>query len=357
MGDSVRIPETTNIQDRLDKITKNYGMHIAVSITNKCPLECEHCITKSSPVADDSSKSQVSKLCDDLENLGGNGIKVITITGGEPYLNRNGMRAVINSVRGLDVKVAVITSGYWAKNYNNAKKFIELFPEIEAYTFSSDLYHQQFVDRETVLQGYQVAKELGKTASVRMCVSPSDLDSPIVSEMRELLGEDLEVQSIIPWGRAKDINEEFKYEDQVIAMPCVSDGPHIDFDGKVLPCCNALIAVKTEHPLDLGNINDSSLKEIYLNINTNLYLSFIRLWGFKPIVDFLNEKLITKHLSGTPCHTCATICSSSNLFNLVVEWLNEFENKLKIAAGMHYYFNDPTLLRNMKNEISEQLQP
>jgi organic radical activating enzyme len=115
--------------DYLDFYRKNF-ITIEVFITRKCPFYCEHCMydcgpKESSDYISDDMLMKVKKQVDFLHNIGVDNI-AINLTGGEPTINLNKFKHILDLVETWDVSVMLTTNSWWANSKKNTEKFFEI---------------------------------------------------------------------------------------------------------------------------------------------------------------------------------------------------------------------------------------
>jgi MoaA/NifB/PqqE/SkfB family radical SAM enzyme len=97
-------------------------LKLFVSVSNKCNLSCDHCMSDSSPHGEQSmSTDNLKQIADEAADMG---IFQVTIGGGEPLLYKN-LWDVVSYMREKHLGVSITTNGYIVRDLDieNLKKF------------------------------------------------------------------------------------------------------------------------------------------------------------------------------------------------------------------------------------------
>jgi MoaA/NifB/PqqE/SkfB family radical SAM enzyme len=344
--------------DILDFITSKqiiYGRHLAISITNKCALKCKHCISNSTMHELDMPDNILSGIAGELKYLNDK-VKLITITGGEPFLRPESIYTISNAAHNTGIKTAVISSAYWAMLFQDAKNIIKKFGNIDIFCFSTDAYHLEYVPLSNVQNAYEAAQELGKTAKIQLSIqrNPSEHEQQLLEQIRHFAGDDLLTQEIYPVGRGADLSIEYPFSRKTPFTPCFSNGPFITYNGIALPCCCALVStnkINKNNPITLGYLPVHSLSQIYERIPLHPIFQYIRLWGFYSLIEHLKTKQILNlpenHLDFSPCYTCLQLFSNPSAITALNSLKEETEFRLSVAAGLWNEMQDSRMLENL----------
>jgi organic radical activating enzyme len=92
---------------------QNYGRHIAVSVTNSCPIQCAHCISGSSPHTQKGHAGLEAMLARWLELSPE--VEHVTLTGGEPFHDLARLAEFVSICAARSIRSGVITSAYWPR--------------------------------------------------------------------------------------------------------------------------------------------------------------------------------------------------------------------------------------------------
>ena len=96
---------------------------LGLQITNKCNLNCSHCITSSySKLSDLINFDNIKKTVHDSANLG---IDKLCISGGEPFLYLDHCKSILNLAKNNNIHCSIITNGYWGKSRNFANDTLD----------------------------------------------------------------------------------------------------------------------------------------------------------------------------------------------------------------------------------------
>jgi MoaA/NifB/PqqE/SkfB family radical SAM enzyme len=321
----------------------NYGSHIAISLTNRCPLRCAHCVTDSGPDKDkhqDLLSHHLDHLIDSLPGMHGR-IHCISLTGGESGLLPHVTARIVAAAHHEDIAVGIISSAFWAKTLTKAEEFLEKAGSFDAMTISTDVYHLEFVPLSYIRNAFDAATRKGIPTYVRVTTqqTPTLVEANLMEEVRRDYGKWFHHQHLIPWGRAADLAIDWAIDPlvkNVPTVPCPSSGPHIMENGDVIPCCNALTALPANHPLKLGNIGSDSLTEIWKRAEQNALLTYLRLFGTFSLVEALQQNGF--HITNSdvaPCHVCASIFKDQAMSDFLRYWIARPENLLMIAGQLN----------------------
>lgn len=321
-----------------------FGSHLAVSLTNNCPLRCSHCIVSAVHAGTDTSerpRKLASRIGASLSNLKGR-IKVLTFTGGEAPLAGDAFVSLGKHANSLGIHTALMTSAYWARNEKAATDFVRRHSFLNTVTISVDRHHIAHLPLSFSRNAVSALLAAGKSVSVRATLDtfdPASEDQLLLKELRSTFPCLIETQSTRMLGRAATL-EGVTSRDEVPFSQCLSDGPHIDHEGVVLPCCSDLVAVSQPHCLVLGNVLQEQLEDIYERMLTNFLLSFIRLYGLDSAYASIGLASGCEH----PCHKCSTLVQHPKNSAEFVSLVSHPASILAIAKSYSDIFGDDKLM-------------
>lgn len=109
-GGILKISQTHSSKNIKDIIPEDTGCKFAwIEITNKCNLKCRHCYNESNSYCDNTMKlSDFYRVIDNLLKMG---VPKIQITGGEPFLNKDHLKKMLEYVVGKFSYIEIFTNG------------------------------------------------------------------------------------------------------------------------------------------------------------------------------------------------------------------------------------------------------
>jgi hypothetical protein len=125
-----------------------------VRATYKCNVKCRHCHNDSGTEKELAlSLAQLQPLIDNAKALG---LNRVTLEGGEIFLFPALLKSIIQQVKQHNLKVSIVTNGFWGKSKKAAINAIRYLKEANWIPGKDDLYisagefHQEWIPTETV---------------------------------------------------------------------------------------------------------------------------------------------------------------------------------------------------------------
>ncbi|MDK4733529.1 radical SAM protein [Rhizobium sp. CNPSo 3490] len=329
-----------------------YGAGVAVSVTNACPLQCKHCITNSSPKgeqAPDHFPDDLARFLDrnDFET------NHVTMTGGEPFHDLPKLIKLVQLAAKKGYEVGAITSSFWAKSPERAADVLSQLPGLRNLTLSVDAHHEKFVPQRFVRNAFAAAKAKGLVVKVRVCVQiPQTADDDRLLEFVKSFADasEIESQQIVPYGRSAEHSE---FSEQMFAEQneCPAIGPHLFYNGDVIPCCNTIVPLRGNHPLRITRSeNDESLQEAVLQ---NMLFVTLKTWGAQDLKDYLYPDA-TKNI--TACDLCADVCTDSKLAQRANEYLQSPQHRVRTYTFALLHMDIPLAEKYLKVALQELIE-
>jgi len=138
-----------------------------ILITYMCTMSCEHCFVCSSPQSKGTfTPSQITALLDQADALGT--VDKIYFEGGEPFLFYPVLLNGIRQARSRGYSVGIVTNGYFATAEENARCFLEPFPDlgVAGISISDDVFHFEDREKNAARCAFRTAKEMGLPAAI-----------------------------------------------------------------------------------------------------------------------------------------------------------------------------------------------
>lgn len=335
---------------------------LGFTVTKACPLRCGHCSVSAGPDLGHTTLTGTfgQIVACQLSDLKDYGVHFIDFTGGEPTLAPDFIRQVSATAKTVDMSCSIVTAAHWAVDRSHALKFLQHFSNIDNWDVSTDIYHLKFVPLQKVETAFKVLKELNKTVLIRIAHhDPLTMeDAELIQQVYKFAGREIAFQPIGPVGRAAEL---FQYitatQENWDTAPCPSTGPLVRSTGLVEPCCAPLSNEDFDHPLRLGNAFEESLTTIIQKWRIHPLLQTIRVWGFKPVLKWLEEadepwNRIVRHRN---CHTCVELVRNRHLCEIAMSRATDMTHRIKLAYALKQYFDEPWMDIQLRKEASDLL--
>jgi hypothetical protein len=345
--------------DELSKMQAVAGIHLTFSLTLACPLTCAHCIVDAGP---DKGKTtmplEVARhYASQMPELYEHGIRIIGLTGGEPFLAREQLRILSNASSAVGMKTGVVTAAHWATSEEAARKVVESFPGIDIWDMSVDSFHEEFIGVDRVKTAYQAVKGNGRRPVVRFTYQdpPTPVDRRLLDFIHTFAEEkDIFSQTVRSVGRASELPIFPAGGRTNFAKPCWTKGLVIRYDGSMAPCCISLVEER-KHPFQLGDARSRPLAEIHDEYMSHPLLQLIRSIGFGEVMDWLREAGIddpSLNLAGEDvCDLCPRIMTNPGWAQYLADRAAKPANRLRIAVLTSRVFGEQTMLQRTVREL------
>lgn len=241
-------------------------------LTYKCNCACEFCYYNCGPDKEGlMSVDTAMSAWRSLKELAGESAKV-HLTGGEAFLYWERLREILERAleQGLGGADLVETNGFWATDEEAARRRLRILDElgVRRFKISTDPFHQEYVDAQTVRRLAELATEILGAERVlvrwrKYLDNPVEVSNPGSEQRGQHLLAAMKDYSCRFTGRAAGRLADLAAGESVeslASMNCRADflgakGVHIDPFGNVFSgTCSGII---------LGNVSEKPLDEIW----------------------------------------------------------------------------------------------
>lgn len=331
--------------------------NVGLMLTYKCTIACPHCIVQAGP--DRKEEMSLEAACAWLDQIRAyhNGVvRGISLTGGEPFYNIQKLVQIADHANQLGLIVSVVSNAYWASTPERALEILARCSSIQMLSVSADIHHQELIPLQNVKNAVWAAKKLDKLYNI--AVTTENMESQeyldLMDRLLEFTDKDFVNTAIaLPIGRAQETIDPASYrlcaEPTEAACSMVSY-PIVFPNGNVIACIGPPITFTEAHPLNLGNLNQENLQQIFTRAEQNHLLHAIRVFGPKVLVRALREHGFGHLLPGpfiedSTCDVCAKLFSKREICDALNEIIAHDEKLREMTAyGRVYYLNEAQMI-------------
>lgn len=292
---------------------------VCVVLTRKCNANCDICCQSCSSTIDE--KIDIDKTLLVIKELKRKeAIRMVGITGGEPFIYFSDAIRLIEGIKQLGLGATFTTNGFWGKDYEVAYEKLRIIKKlgVNFFTLSVDDFHEKFVPYQSIANVVDISKKL----DIRIIInSVSTKNSKRLKGVLEKLEDSLINCNLVeipcvPVGHAA---ERIK-EDEYIYMEGLPTGC-CEFmnmftilpGGNVYPCCSE---AGMSQVLYLGNIYQDSVDDLLKSFYKNSICSILREKGttyiYKEVLsDDEREQLRKRFISS--CDMCHVLFENKGL--------------------------------------------
>lgn len=301
---------------------------IAMLLTNKCNIKCEHCLINAGP----ENKDLFDIYCIDniINGMNMVGIKVVGITGGEPLVFKKYLKYLCCKFNEFGISSMIATNAFWAPTLQDADNLVGEMKNwgVRKLILSLDEYHQKWIPAQNVFNAVKMAIQ----HEIRYEVHISALNVEIANKYYNLLMEksifNVYVNAIEIVGRAKSLDLKNMSADLRIFSCKKVANPMILLNGDVIACCDLLVAPEynpdIKSPLYLGNIYRDNLSKILKDASKNPCLILLQKHGpdgiLKQLLKTSNNPDI-KRVNHEGCKLCYWLLNNEKRAKEVISLL------------------------------------
>ena len=247
-------------------------------------------------------------------------IRMVGITGGEPFIYFSDAIGLIERVKQLGLGVTFTTNGFWGKEYEIAYEKLKIIKKlgVDFFTLSVDDFHEKFVPYQSIANVVDISKKL----DIRIIInSVSTKNSKRLKGVLEKLENSLTNCNLIeipcvPVGHAAERikEDEYIYMDELPTGCCEFMNTFTILpNGNAYPCCSE---AGMSSVLYLGNIYHDSVDDLLKNFYNNNICSVLREKGttyiYKELVSNEERERLRKQFISS-CDMCHVLFEDKEL--------------------------------------------
>jgi pyruvate-formate lyase-activating enzyme len=264
-----------------------------MTLTRRCPLSCAHCSTNSTLDSEEHAEDMFLRFAASLSPT--DHPEIIALTGGEPLLRPRLVRRIVRQAHSVGARVNLISGMFFARQQRMPAEIARTIGEVDLFTASLDVFHEQEVPRAAVLGVMRALLDQGKDLSFQ--VTGTDDDDPylaeVIDEIRITFNDRVPilVARLGPAGRAASWyqikNRTAAQAIDIVEAPCaMAAWPTVSFDGTIVACCNQSVVDGLPVPhLRLGHVNQDGWPVVRERLLSRTLPRAIRLFGPLYVAD------------------------------------------------------------------------
>ncbi|MBK8985692.1 MAG: radical SAM protein [Chloroflexi bacterium] len=332
--------------------------NIGLLMTYKCQVACPHCIIEAGP--DRTEEMPCSDLLDWIRQIADyrdGYIKVLSLTGGEPFFNIEVLKSVSEYGAAQGLFVSVVTNAYWATTEREAVRLLGDLPAIRMISISTDMYHQKFIPFARVRNAIAAAETHNIPYTIAVCTE-NETDRAyqgIIKKLKQVTDEG-RILTAVTFRAGRALHKTGSNYETLATPPksaCAAGSSPIIFpDGRITACIGPIIDLTSDHPLVLGDLRKESLATILDCAELNPILHAIRIWGPRRLISLaedagLGKELPTEYIKDSTCHACYDLMANDRLRQFYADLKDDEEFVRKVAYGRAYYLCETAMIQSV----------
>ncbi|HLT39988.1 MAG TPA: radical SAM protein [Enhygromyxa sp.] len=227
----------------IEALRRERGRSISLFITDRCQVGCGHCSVDSradSPTIENFDR--FAKILDWIARQPE--LEVVSITGGEPFVERRGLALTTRRLGAAGKLLAVYTSGVWGFGARIPGWIHDVLARCDCVYLSTDAYHAEIIDDASLINA---AREIA-AAEAWLVLQVLDVE-PAREQAGELLNRafggrwdqhaEINVVSPVRYGRGESLVIPSTPVEGRSFGPCpLLQSPVIRYDGAISACSN-----------------------------------------------------------------------------------------------------------------------
>jgi len=243
----------------------------------------------------------------------------VSVTGGEPFLNRARLEMIVAEAKALGYIVSIMTSAFWARDADDTRRTLRRLRTLglDMIGVSLDRFHLAFVDEQRAINVAEAADELDLHVAVRVISASNDDYGDHVKAILEHTRAEVRVNYLVKLGRASTLPDVmFKSVKHVPRERCETvTAADVVPGGDVYACCGPGLYMSESNPLIIGNAQRENLFDILERGLCNPFMKVINTRGPNGLLEDLEahgcgDLVKIRDTYTDACQLCMDICNN-----------------------------------------------
>lgn len=291
---------------------------LSLSITHRCNASCRHCgvngAARTGPVMSPEEAAAHVREAATLPTL-----RSVAITGGEPMLYPETVRAILVEARQHEIWGELVSNSFFAATPHAAQAALEPLVRLglRKYVTSLDRFHLEYVPPGCLANAVQAARDLGLDVMVKTldhgegALSQAEIEDCLGPE---LSGVEFQRFALVRSGRARSMAPESTGRAWPGACDRIIRFPTLTADGRLYGCCSFGDTARL-----VGSVATESLPALLERMQGMLLLRLLSWRGPQGVVDLaadMDLPLPDEEFQG-PCDLCTALWEHPHLRDCV----------------------------------------
>jgi hypothetical protein len=327
---------------------------LVFSATFQCTASCRNCCFGCNPnIKNRLTLDEMKKYTDQAIETYGNSLRVLVITGGEPFLLEDDLIQIIEYGTSKKLITRIVTNGYWATTYEKSHEMLSQLRNkgLKEINFSTGDDHQKWVPYDNIVNGCMAAMDLGLACLVNVEAHDGSIFKGDIFHKDSRLKpyfditkytDPLKIESGIWMPFAEDAvisyeEMETKYNLYKIGCTQLFSTLPINPFSQLMSCCG-LVSERIV-PFRLGDIRNNTIKELYEMQFRDLVKIWLFIEGPYSVLKYILDKRgIEKQIIGHICYVCAEIFKDAEN----IKYIKEHYKEIMPHVMFKYFLLKPT---------------
>ncbi|WP_129843480.1 radical SAM protein [Streptomyces sp. RFCAC02] len=255
---------------------------LLLALTDRCPLSCAHCSTRSGPGAPQYGAAPFLRFAETF--TAADRPEAVLMSGGEPLLRPALVAGIAARCRAVGARTAVLSGMFFARDGRVPPPVLRALAGVDHFSASLDAFHEREVPRAGALAALETVAGLVPEVSVHITSDDDAYTEAVLADVRAVFGDRVPalVGRVQPTGRARAFTApERAGPGHAAADPCeFAQWPLLDIDGTVLACPRQSLA-RRHRPrhLIIGHAERDGWPEIRRRSAQDAVLRAVRVLG------------------------------------------------------------------------------
>ena len=278
---------------------------LAFGYSTRCNIRCEHCVATEHS---DNRKMDHDKAKKIIVEMAQAGVGGISFSAGEPFLYFNEIVELVKLCRQIGIYTRIVTNSFWARTAESSDSLVLELKEngLCQLRLSYSRWHQKNVNRDNVLNAARSCQKIGLNYFISFVTDFSKEDDQHEQFLRDHCLTFFP-EPLIYAGRAKSFKRRIILTDY--QANCCDMNPYLTPDLDMYACCDAGSHFSKTNFFYLGNLNDTTVEQLFTKSETDQLHNLIRTMGITNIASFTGMKA-REIITYSKCELCRKLFNS-----------------------------------------------